>query len=81
MPLAVVTLVLNYRCGACGQPVAATLRCEGDIDRRRPLRATVGLSCPDAACGRISDVTFDQYGLVHAVAARTRRPGHEPVWN
>jgi len=81
MPLTVVTLVLEYECGACCRPVSATLRWEGKPDRTGPQIAQVGLACPHGDCRRVNELTFDQAGNLYGVNARPRRPGHVPVWN
>ena len=77
MSTTVVTLVLEYDCGVCGLPIAATLRCEGDLERQSPVNANVALDCPH--CRRTSDVVFDAEGRVHQVTTRPRRP--EICWN
>lgn len=76
MAATVVTLVLDYDCGTCGLPIAATLRCEGDLEGQT-ANARVALDCPH--CKRTSDVVFDAEGAVLEVRTRPRRP--EICWN
>lgn len=72
-----ITLVVDFECGLCSGPVAATLRCEGNLDGmdgypRVPIR------CPH--CERTNDVTFDAEGAVHDVMARPQ-PLTQMIWN
>lgn len=77
MPMTELTLVVEFECGLCSGPVAATLHCEGDLDEL-DSNPRVPICCPH--CERINDVTFDSEGAVHEAVARPR-PLTEPIWN
>lgn len=64
MPQALAVVVLQYCCAACGGPITATLRCEGDFEQLT-APPEVPLGCPH--CGEVNDVTFDGEGAVHDV--------------
>src|SRR5262245_32567320 len=78
MPTTVVTLELGFECANCEGPVAATLRCEGDLDQLTESPC-VPLKCPH--CGRTNDVTFDPSGEVVDVTAPQRQLGFQLIWN
>lgn len=77
MPMTDLTLVVEFHCGLCSGPIAATLHCEGDLDELTAY-PKIPISCPH--CRRTNDVTFDSEGAVHAAYARPR-PLTEPIWN
>jgi hypothetical protein len=77
MPMTELDLVVEFHCGICEGPVAATLHCEGNLDELDGY-PRVPIGCPH--CTRTNDVTFDSEGAVHDVVARPR-PLTEPIWN
>ncbi len=79
MPLTVAVVELEYCCRACGGPVAAKIRLEGELEGPEgPFCVFQGLTCPDPECACINDVIFDTEGEVRLVTARVFPT---PNWN
>jgi hypothetical protein len=78
MPMTVTTVVLQFDCAACEQPVRATLKCEGELDQLTEP-PSVPLQCPH--CRRVNNVSFDLAGEVVAVATHFRSRGLKLIWN
>ncbi len=68
-------LCLKFGCTGCGDPIDATLQCEGKGLADNAGGTIVKISCP--CCGTKNDVVATPDGTVHGVA-RTRTYGRIP---
>jgi hypothetical protein len=67
-----LTVKLDFTCPACHHPVGVTVRCAGGVlGLTNKVLASVVVPCP--TCERVTKLTFEPDGTLHAVMP------HEPA--